>query len=150
MDKRRIDLRMSWQQVARRAGMTTTNLTRIRTGRSAISWAAIEGLERALLWSPGSIEAFVLHGTEPEELSGDAEPSPPMQSELDNDLDAEGELIFEGFRSLFRKHGKRMTPRALRRLLDDIDAELQQRGVTFQAAETPVTFDDESHEDGDR
>jgi hypothetical protein len=65
MNERRKELRAKWVEVARRAGMSPQHLVRIRKGRVAISWDAADGIERALRWERGSVEAAVLHGREP-------------------------------------------------------------------------------------
>jgi hypothetical protein len=64
MDQRRRDLRIRWSEVARRAGMSAQNLLRIRRGQT-ITWDAADGIEYALGWTKGSVEAAVLHGTKP-------------------------------------------------------------------------------------
>lgn len=65
MDERRLELRITWTEVARRAGMTAQNLIRIRKDRIRISWDAADGIEDALLWTRGSIEAAVTRGERP-------------------------------------------------------------------------------------
>lgn len=65
MEERRQELRLRWSQVARLAGMRQENLLRIRKNRISISWEAADGIERALQWESGSVEAAVLHGEVP-------------------------------------------------------------------------------------
>lgn len=74
MDERRKELRIKWVEVARRADMSPQHLIRIRKGRVAISWEAADGINDALRWTRGSVEAFVTDGIEP--TSVDEEPSP--------------------------------------------------------------------------
>ena len=62
MDRRRRAKRMSWQELCRQAGMTYTNLKRIRRNQSSISWRAQEQLEKALDWKPGSIQRNIGDG----------------------------------------------------------------------------------------
>lgn len=61
MNARRQLLQMRWAEVARRADMTVQNLGRIRRGTISISWEAAQGIEDALQWERGSVEA-VLNG----------------------------------------------------------------------------------------
>lgn len=65
MEERRLELRLRWGQVARRADMSTQNLLRIRKGQIGISWEAADGIEEALQWKRGSVEAAVLRGVKP-------------------------------------------------------------------------------------
>lgn len=77
MDRRRKHLRLTWAQVAERAGMVTPNLLRIRKNKIGISWEAADGINDALRWTRGSVEAFVTDGIEPTPIEdGDLE-SPP-------------------------------------------------------------------------
>jgi hypothetical protein len=138
IDKRRRQLRRTWAQLARSAGMTEENLLRIRKNRISISWSAAEGLETALHWPRGSIEAAVTDGTPPEPSTDGRQPA-NQGSATAADISPDAELIFEGFRSLFRKHRMAMTPRHLRQFLADVDAELQARANT---AGKSITEDD--------
>ena len=55
MDARRKTLRLRWNAVADRAGMSPQNLLRIRTGAIALTDFAVVGLEQALEWPSGHI-----------------------------------------------------------------------------------------------
>jgi hypothetical protein len=66
MDRRRRQLRLRWKQVADRAGMTYSNLHRIRTGQITLTDFARDGVEDALQWEHGSVAA-ILDGAEPTE-----------------------------------------------------------------------------------
>lgn len=79
MDERRLELRLTWRQVARNAGMSTQNLLRIRKAEISISWNAADGIEDALRWPRGSVEAAVTRGERPtgESASGASKKSPP-------------------------------------------------------------------------
>lgn len=81
IDERRKTLRLRWSQLARRAGMTQENLLRIRKNRISISWEAAAGIERALLWEPGSVEAAVLHGEHPRVVPATSAGSSERESE---------------------------------------------------------------------
>lgn len=65
MNSRRLDLDLSWEEVADRARMTSTNLRAIRRGTTRPSELGARRLEDALDWKSGSI-ARILEGGEPE------------------------------------------------------------------------------------
>ena len=119
MDEQRRRLRLKWTQVALVADMSTQNLREIRQGTIGITVDAADRIEDALKWSRGSIQRFLQNGTPPRTTESGVTDTPGFPEDSD--------LIFEGLRGLFRKHRVRMTPRMLRRLLDDIDDELQAR-----------------------
>lgn len=141
MDRRRLQIRRTWTQVAKDAGMGIANLNKIRRGVIGISWNAADGIERALSWIPGDIERAITTGEEPR----------PAPESVDERLDAESAALAEEFRQLFRRHRLSMTPRRLRKVLDHIDValELERREMARRDAETPVTPDDGSYEDSD-
>lgn len=56
------ELRLSWREVARRAGMTEQNLRRVRVGDISVTENAAEGIENALSWQPGSVRAILSGG----------------------------------------------------------------------------------------
>lgn len=62
MAQRRKKLRLRWTQVARRADMSVQTLLRIRTGETAVTDFAAEGIEQALEWPTGHIAGIL--GTE--------------------------------------------------------------------------------------
>lgn len=64
MDRRRKALRLRWEAVADRAGISSTFLRKIRAGAGGASDVVIAGLEDALLWQRGSIAA-IYRGAEP-------------------------------------------------------------------------------------
>jgi transcriptional regulator with XRE-family HTH domain len=57
LNKRRLQLGIRWVEVARRAGMTVQNLSRIRRGEIGLSQDAAAGIERALWFAEGSVAA---------------------------------------------------------------------------------------------
>jgi hypothetical protein len=63
MTESRLDLRLRWTEVAKRAGIDSSTLRRIRYGEGAISDLAARGLEDALEWPHGTIAALL--GGEP-------------------------------------------------------------------------------------
>ena len=64
MDKRRLDLRKQWKDIASAAGVSTAALGAIRRGEYKPSSLTARGIEDALQWGHGSIEA-ILAGGEP-------------------------------------------------------------------------------------
>jgi len=121
IDGRRRQLRLRWNQVVQRAGMSAQNLRLIRQGVIGVTVDAADRIEDALEWARGSITGFLDDGTPPQ-------PRDEQPAVTAGGTDAD--LIFEGFRSLFRKHRMTMTPRHLRQFLADVDAELQARANT--------------------
>lgn len=74
MNERRLDLRIRWVEVARRASMSVTNLNLIRKGRIAITDLAAANLEDALEWEQGHIARVLAEGDESvDPLTGDPE-----------------------------------------------------------------------------
>lgn len=81
MDERRGELALTWQQVADEAGVSTETLYRIADGGRTPRTTTRKGIERALQWQPGSIDAIAASGkpaplAEPEQASRPAEPDP--------------------------------------------------------------------------
>lgn len=64
MEDRRLQLRLKWIEVARRAEMSESNLVRIRKGEIALTPLAARAIEDALEWEAKSIEG-VLRGEAP-------------------------------------------------------------------------------------
>lgn len=62
MNTQRLDLRLKWNEIARRAGISTETLFRFRKG--ARSDEATRAVEQALGWARGSVDA-ILSGGEP-------------------------------------------------------------------------------------
>lgn len=58
---------VKWFQVAERAGITVTTLTALRKGQNEATEDTKRGVESALSWQPGSIDA-ILDGGEPTPL----------------------------------------------------------------------------------
>jgi transcriptional regulator with XRE-family HTH domain len=114
MNTRRLDLGITWRDVASRAGLSYEALRRLRTGDGGIRDLTAAKISRALEWTPGSVDA-VLGGGEPapaaarEAAEGDATVtilrgalSAGEQYILDSDLDPEfaAELV-----RAWREHG---------------------------------------------
>lgn len=103
MDERRRVLRIKWSEVARRAGMTAQNLLRIRKGQISISWDAADGIEDALRWEVGAVEAAVLHGTKPTPRA--PAPQEPMHTSATGDLTDEDEVRLRILKDTIRAEG---------------------------------------------
>lgn len=59
MDKRRLELRIRWNEVARRARMDPANVRRIRKGEIPVTSDAAYALEEALDWPHGRIDQLL-------------------------------------------------------------------------------------------
>lgn len=64
MERRRLELRLSWEEIASRARISAGHLRRIRKGESGVSTIVRARLEEVLQWQPGSIQA-VIEGCDP-------------------------------------------------------------------------------------
>lgn len=64
MDARRLELGMTWEEVASAAGIKPPTLRAIRNGTNRPSPLTARGLDKAMSWTPGSVEA-ILDGGEP-------------------------------------------------------------------------------------
>lgn len=75
---RAVELRLKLNKVAVRAGMSTANFLRIRTGEVALTPLAIAALEQALEWESGSIQDILAGGQPtPRRQPSDLPPAPP-------------------------------------------------------------------------
>lgn len=131
MDGRRRELRIMWAEVARRAGMSPQNLLRIRKGQISISWDAAAGIESALRWVAGSVEAAVLRGVAPTEIT-DGGPTAPAAA---RPHDPEPATWSDLRRELAWWHGRlRDTPEDYQRLLYllELSAQLEDSPLSTQ------------------
>lgn len=62
MEKRRLELRMKWTQVADRADLSQAGLGAIRRGERSPSPLTRARIEHALQWAPGSVDAIMAGG----------------------------------------------------------------------------------------
>lgn len=62
MNARRADLDMTWKDVAEKGGLTTETLRQVRLGDSDIRELTKRGIERALSWTQGSVDAVLAGG----------------------------------------------------------------------------------------
>jgi hypothetical protein len=81
MTERAEELDLLWNKVAERAGMTYANLHKIRTGAISITNRAKRGIERALQWQKGSVDA-ILAGRDPKPIQMDKPPLTERQQAL--------------------------------------------------------------------
>lgn len=81
MDDRRIELDLTWEEVARRAGVAGLTLRRVRSGESTLSRRTAAKIDRALEWQPGSVEG-ILAGGEPIPIQMDKQPLTERQKAL--------------------------------------------------------------------
>lgn len=70
MNRRRAQLRLNWDQVATRAGISIATLRRLRNSDDKVSLDTMIGIDSALEWDPGHVEAR-LNGTQPPPRSQD-------------------------------------------------------------------------------
>lgn len=64
MDQRRLDLHLTWQDVAERGGVSLRALANARTGDSPIRPLTQAGIETGLQWEDGTVE-IILAGGDP-------------------------------------------------------------------------------------
>lgn len=90
MDDRRARLGLSWEDVSNQAGLSVATLRRARRGAGELTIDTMIGIERALWWAPGSVEA-ILRGDVPEELT----PARPDTRHVSNEQidDAERRIL---------------------------------------------------------
>lgn len=77
MNRRRLDLRINWRQLAEAAGVSYAALRAIRRGDYRPAELTARGLDAALGWAPGSLLS-VLDGGEPR-LAAIDESAPPSR-----------------------------------------------------------------------
>ena len=82
MDKRRLDLRKQWKDIASAAGVSTAALGAIRRGEYKPSSLTARGIEDALQWEHDSIEAILAGGEPTPRRSGDMTDAGRAEDEL--------------------------------------------------------------------
>lgn len=90
MDERRLSLRLNWSHVADRADVTTETLRQVRNGRYTLRPLTKTGIEQALRWERGSVDA-ILDGGQPEPLP-EADPTGMPASAADPFMGRLGQL----------------------------------------------------------
>lgn len=83
MDARRVDLRMTWREVAEAAELSLAGLSAIRRGERQPSTLSRRRLEDALQWERGSIEA-VMEGHDPTAVNPDETETVPRTQTLES------------------------------------------------------------------
>ncbi len=86
MNRRRLQLRMNWRELAEAAGISYTALRAIRRGTYRPTELTAQDLDRALQWEPGSVYA-VLDGGEATPIGAQA----PHERAADTQADSPGE-----------------------------------------------------------
>jgi hypothetical protein len=113
MDRRRAKLRLRWRQVAERAKLDESTLRRVRAGQLALTTYVKEGIEQALEWKEGSVDA-ILANKEPTPIDPPPPAAPLLLDEFEEELWAIPELS-EGMkwdRIMARRRRKRQPPTA--------------------------------------
>lgn len=139
METRRRDLRVKWTQVAPRAGMSVQNLLRIRKGQISITWDAATGIDDALRWERGSVEAAVTEGRAPTlkavmDPPPDIEQGPPSRPSL---WTAEMETKFRLLKDILKSQGLEMTEQNFLTMLDQ-----GRIGLRTRQTSEPISADD--------
>jgi hypothetical protein len=67
LNRRRVELGMSWNEVSDKSRISIAHLRRVRAGKSPVTELVARGLETTLSWTPGSISK-ILEGGDPEEV----------------------------------------------------------------------------------
>jgi transcriptional regulator with XRE-family HTH domain len=122
MDARRLDLRMTWREVADAAGISPETIRAVRRGDNVPGDITRRGLEDALRWERGSIDR-ILAGGEPEPVRepapGRGGPALPADDPRRRILDAALEQLTPEQQEAFlrqeleeRQRGRRKAPRA--------------------------------------
>jgi transcriptional regulator with XRE-family HTH domain len=135
MRQRRVQLGLSWEDIAAAADITSAHLRRIRTGQYLPRDTTAAKLERAFRWSAGSIDA-VLAGGEPT-------PSPDPQAAADGDWPNSTQLdVPEADATVVIAHWGELSPamqRILRRVVAEARGEVEQRLAERQVPDSEAT-----------
>lgn len=106
MDERRADLELNWQEVADTAGLTREGLRKIRYGTRAMQTDSKVGLERALRWKRGSVNAILAGGDPtpvepaPEDQRPALSPVPEVPDERLDHLEKVADRVADGLAEL--------------------------------------------------
>lgn len=119
MEARRVALRLHWDDVAARAGISVTHLRRIRKGEYSPSPLIRSKLEEALHWAPGSIES-VLDGGDPTDLGEPVDVT--VQGRAGSIVTRAGQGSVQtdnGLQAAIRELARRLPPEDVRALLEE-------------------------------
>ena len=101
LDARRIDLDLSWKDLAATARTSEPTLRAFRSGARRPTGLTQRRLEDALGWESGSIDA-VLDGGQPTPAETEARPQEEIVADIDDELAAAEELFRQGMELLER------------------------------------------------
>ena len=73
LDARRLDLGLTWREVALRAGLSIEAVRLLRAGPGGIRELTARKFDRAFEWMPGSLQRFIEEGATPEDVLSPAE-----------------------------------------------------------------------------
>lgn len=76
MNRRRASLHTTWDEVARRGGISVATLRRVRNGNDPITIDTVIAIERGLNWDEGHVDA-ILTGAPTPPTSAPIPPAPP-------------------------------------------------------------------------
>jgi hypothetical protein len=94
MEARRLDLGLTWEQVADRASLRYETIRAIRAGESRGRALSRRAISAALAWTAGSVDS-ILDGGDPEEAA-----AAPLQTPAATE-DAERRAVIDGVRALY-------------------------------------------------
>lgn len=81
MNRRRAQLRLTWDQVSVRAGVSIATLRRLRNGDDPVSLDTMIGIDGALEWEPGYVEARLNGRRPPTRTKADGRDQQPADRE---------------------------------------------------------------------
>jgi transcriptional regulator with XRE-family HTH domain len=116
MDARRKDLGLRWEEVAAQAQITSSYLRAVRAGRRRPSEIIASKLERALGWTPGSIEVAL--------AGGEPAPTPDRTGPMDwttIELPEEDIAIVAGHWDELSEFARRWIARSMREAVEELD-----------------------------
>jgi hypothetical protein len=94
MDARRLDLNLTWREVAAHAGLSYEALREVRNGPGGTRTLTMRKIDKGLRWTPGSMER-TLNGGEPE--------NDPLSREERAGGDALVQQISDGYAAVKRR-----------------------------------------------
>jgi transcriptional regulator with XRE-family HTH domain len=92
MNRRRLELGMTWRQVATAAQISYETLRAVRKGETAGGELTLSSIERALRWAPGAF-THIDAGREPLPLLPDSEPTEPAERQATTGPDPRAEAF---------------------------------------------------------
>lgn len=132
MNKRRIERRMLWDEIAESAEISTAHLRKIRTGEAKASELTEANIEAALKWERGSIER-ILRGGDPVVSDEVAQPAARMDADRNHASPALEQLLAAVQQELAQLRGE------VRQQRDKIEE-------LTEALQAPAREDGDSHQ----